>query len=118
MAKFPSLVREQCQQLAIDSLGKLEADIGQLSETAIWQLPKNTRQKLREVQEHGPRINMRRLFQPLGSDFIPSTADLKMMSSAIADLECQRLVICTRDGRGRVCHARLSGFGKKRVSAA
>jgi hypothetical protein len=116
--KFPNmkLVRERCKQLAIDSIGELEADVSQLTETAIWQLPAIQRQKLREAQEFGPRIHLRLLFAPLGESFIPTNFNLQMMSRAIADLEAERLIICERDGRGRATHAKLTSKGREQAN--
>ena len=119
MQKLPNfkLQLERCQQLILDSLLSLEHEINTLPEAAVWQMPSLQRNRIREAQTTGPRIHLRMFFAPLdketGKRFLPNNWHLVQMSRALTNCEAEGLVICTRDGRGRATHARLTDAGRK-----
>ena len=119
MKKLPNckLQLERCQQLILDSLLQLESEIDGLPESVVWQMPSLQRHRIREAQTLGARVHLRMFFAPLDSEtgkkFAPNNWQLNQMSRALTNCEAEKLVICTRDGRGRATHARLTDAGRK-----
>ena len=122
MQEIPNIKLQlaRSQQLILDSLLLLEQEIDNLPEAVVWQLAAAQRNRIREAQTTGPRIHLRMFFAPLdketGKRFLPNNWHLVQMSRALTNVEAEGLVICTRDGRGRATHARLTDAGRKQAS--
>jgi hypothetical protein len=119
MQKIPTIKLQlaRSQQLILDSLLLLEQEIDNLPEAVFWQLAAAQRHRIREAQTTGPRIHLRMFFAPLeeelGKKFLPTDFQLVQMSRALTNVESLGLVTCTRDGRGRATHARLTPAGRR-----
>jgi len=119
MQKIPNIKLQlaRSQQLILDSLLQLESEIDGLPESVVWQMPSLQRNRIREAQTLGARVHLRMFFAPLdketGKRFLPNNWHLVQMSRALTNVEAEGLVICTRDGRGRATHARLTDAGRR-----